>query len=303
LSEVVKIIAEEIRTSGAITFRRFMELALYCPVCGYYEKEGDTIGAGGDYYTSVSVGSVFGELLAFQFGEWLGERGVRSAECGVADRNGGCLGGEKEKSEIRNPKSEGNPKTEIRSPKFEVRSSKSVVGKAGRERVQIVEGGAHRGELAADILRWLRRRRPELFGRLEYWIVEPSERRRGWQERTLGEFGGKARWVEKLSELGGGDGAEGVQGVIFSNELLDAMPVRRLGWDAKLGNWFEWGVGMEGGKFGWTRMGGEDPTSNIQHPTSNVQHPTSNIRIGNELLAVLPDGFTVEICPGAAEWW
>src|SRR5205085_2631449 len=53
-----------------------MELALYCPVYGYYEKEADTIGRRGDYYTSVSVGSLFGELLAFQFAEWLEQCGV-----------------------------------------------------------------------------------------------------------------------------------------------------------------------------------------------------------------------------------
>ena len=73
MSEAAEKIAEEIAGNGAITFARFMELALYCPVCGYYEKEEDIIGRRGDYYTSVSVGSLFGELLAFQFAEWLEE--------------------------------------------------------------------------------------------------------------------------------------------------------------------------------------------------------------------------------------
>ena len=48
-----------------------MELALYCPDYGFYEKERDNLGAGGHYYTSVSVGALFGELLALQFAEWL----------------------------------------------------------------------------------------------------------------------------------------------------------------------------------------------------------------------------------------
>src|SRR5260221_2792657 len=48
-----------------------MDIALYCPVYGYYEKEADTVGRRGDYYTSVSVGSLFGELLALQFSLWL----------------------------------------------------------------------------------------------------------------------------------------------------------------------------------------------------------------------------------------
>ena len=48
-----------------------MEMALYCPDFGYYELEKDTIGRRGDYYTSVSTGELFGEMLAFQFAEWL----------------------------------------------------------------------------------------------------------------------------------------------------------------------------------------------------------------------------------------
>ena len=289
---MVKIIAEEINASGAITFRRFMELALYCPVCGYYEKEEDNIGAGGDYYTSVSVGSLFGELLAFQFGEWMEETGGRSAVCGMAARvgGGGYMGG---------------AKGEIRSPKSEAR-------RAGAERVRIVEAGAHAGELARDVLRWMKRERTALYERLEYWVVEPSKRRRGWQERTLGQFDGKVRWVEKLSELGGSGGAEGVQGVIFSNELLDSMPVRRLGWDARRRGWFEWGVKMEGEGFGWTRMALEDTKSEVRNPKPRVPGaqreealPVSDWQMGisDELLEVLPDGFTVELCPAAEEWW
>ncbi len=56
-----------------------MELALYCPDCGYYETKVD-IGRRGDFYTSVSVGGLFGELLACQFANWLETevRGQRS---------------------------------------------------------------------------------------------------------------------------------------------------------------------------------------------------------------------------------
>ena len=85
MNEVGERIAGEIRVRGAVTFARFMELALYCPNCGYYEKEEDIIGRRGDYYTSVSVGSLFGELLACQFGEWLAELDPRNAERGIAE--------------------------------------------------------------------------------------------------------------------------------------------------------------------------------------------------------------------------
>ena len=65
------VIREEISKSGVISFARFMELALYCPETGYYEAKKDIVGRRGDFITSVSVGSLFGELLAFQFAEWL----------------------------------------------------------------------------------------------------------------------------------------------------------------------------------------------------------------------------------------
>ena len=64
-------IRQEIAEHGVLSFARFMELALYCPDCGYYEAKRDNIGRRGDFYTSVSVGSLFGEMLAFQFSEWL----------------------------------------------------------------------------------------------------------------------------------------------------------------------------------------------------------------------------------------
>src|ERR1017187_4682180 len=76
-----KIIRREIAERGILSFARFMELALYCPDSGYYEVKKDSPGRRGDFYTSVSAGELFGQLLAFQFAEWLGE--VRSAECGV----------------------------------------------------------------------------------------------------------------------------------------------------------------------------------------------------------------------------
>jgi len=64
-------IQEEIRRHAVLPFARFMELALYCPETGYYERQQDNVGKRGDFITSVSVGSLFGELLAFQFADWL----------------------------------------------------------------------------------------------------------------------------------------------------------------------------------------------------------------------------------------
>jgi len=225
-----------------------MELALYCPVCGYYEKEEDTIGRGGDYYTSVSVGSLFGELLAFQFSGWL--------------------------------------ETHTQS---EIPASLPTISRTGG--AQIVEAGAHRGELAGDILRWMRQQRPAVFQGLVYWIIEPSDRRRQRQRETLAQFATKVRWARTLSEL---PSPARVQRIILANELLDAFPVHRLGWDAKRRDWFEMGVTLKDGRFVWTQLPALTPdlASCASLPVPSTQ-----------LAAVLPDGFTVELCPAAEKWW
>ena len=131
-----KIVAE-IRKQGPISLARFMELALYCPVYGYYEKEGDKIGRRGDYYTSVSVGSLFGELLACQFAEWL-EEAPGSAECqesgvechvsGQQGVEGGGLRGEGRKSKVQSPKPKvSSLKSQGQSLKSEVSTRKDKV--------------------------------------------------------------------------------------------------------------------------------------------------------------------------------
>lgn len=236
MSPLAEIITLETRKHGVISFARFMELALCCPVYGYYEKEGDTVGRRGDFITSVSVGSLFGELLGFQFSAWMEE--LRCGERGL----------------------------------------------------QIVEAGAHDGHLANDILTWLRERRPGLFRQLEYWIVEPSARRRESQERALQGFGGAIHWATQLSGLADASGADGVCGILFCNELLDAMPVHRLGWDAGAKAWFEWGVAARDGRFEWERA----PAS-----ASDVPVPA----LPSSLADILPDGFTTEVCPAAQRWW
>ncbi len=50
-------------------FRRFMELALYHPEFGYYASGRARIGRSGDFFTNVSVGPLFGRLLARQVAE------------------------------------------------------------------------------------------------------------------------------------------------------------------------------------------------------------------------------------------
>lgn len=259
-----EIIRREISAHGAIPFARFMELALYHPEHGYYEREESRIGRHGDYFTSVSVGSLFGELLAFQIAEWLAELEMRNAEPGT-----GVL--------------------------------------------HLMEAGAHNGNLARDILAWLREHRPGLFARLEYGIVEPSLRRQAWQRRTLAEFGDKVCWLSETASLRPLASAEDpsprsafrvprLEGVIFSNELLDALPVHRLGWDARERRWFEWGVEFRDDRFAWTRLSGRGGSELLDACNGFPGHCRLD-QLPEELLGVLPDGFALELCPQAVRWW
>lgn len=50
-------------------FSRYMELCLYEPGLGFYEREQEIFGKAGDFYTSSDVHAVFGRLLARQFQE------------------------------------------------------------------------------------------------------------------------------------------------------------------------------------------------------------------------------------------
>jgi SAM-dependent MidA family methyltransferase len=66
---LIELIREQIRAHGPVSFAWFMEQALYHPEFGYYAAGRCEIGRRGDYYTNVSVGPLFGRLLAAQFVE------------------------------------------------------------------------------------------------------------------------------------------------------------------------------------------------------------------------------------------
>ena len=66
-SPLVTLIRDQIRNHGQVSFAWFMEQALYHPKYGYYASGRAAIGRCGDYFTSVSVGPLFGQLLAAQF--------------------------------------------------------------------------------------------------------------------------------------------------------------------------------------------------------------------------------------------
>ncbi len=66
---LAEIIIQKIRQEGPISFREFMEMALYYPELGYYTSPGEKIGKQGDFYTSPYFTSIFGEMVGRQLEE------------------------------------------------------------------------------------------------------------------------------------------------------------------------------------------------------------------------------------------
>jgi SAM-dependent MidA family methyltransferase len=237
VNALANVIYREIHEAGPIPFARFMELALYCPELGFYERFPHRIGRSGDYITSVSVGPLFGRLLAFKFARWLNEL--------------------------------------------------TYAPGASVKTVYLVEAGAHDGQLARDILTWLVEHAPATLRSLHYLILEPSTKRETWQRTTLGELVQHTAWIRDWSAVP----PAGIHGVIFSNELMDAFPVHRLGWDATKRSWFEYGVALQGDRLVWCRL----PLTAI---TGSIAP-----EMPDSLKATLPDGFVAEAAPGASRWW
>jgi SAM-dependent MidA family methyltransferase len=178
-ADLIRSLRAQIEKHGPVSFAWFMQQALYHPEHGYYSSGRCAIGRKGDYFTNVSVGPLFGQLLALQFFE-IWER----------------------------------------------------LGKMND--LVIVEQGAHDGQFALDVLEFVQKSLPEFFDALCYRILEPFPILGEQQRRRLEAFGDKVEWRESL---------EPFTGVHFSNELLDAMPVRLIS------DGTEKLVGLDGEKF------------------------------------------------------
>jgi SAM-dependent MidA family methyltransferase len=71
VTELEKKLIARIISEGVMSFRDFMQAALYDAELGYYNTERLKIGAAGDYYTSSNVHPAFGAILAQAFvGLW-----------------------------------------------------------------------------------------------------------------------------------------------------------------------------------------------------------------------------------------
>ncbi|HMJ85572.1 MAG TPA: SAM-dependent methyltransferase [Vicinamibacterales bacterium] len=140
-----------------------MELALYDPAVGYYARAAQRSGRAGDFFTSVDVGPLFGELLATQIAEMAT---ILQSTAEPAKH------GEKEFTSAN--------------------SAPSAVSA-----FDLVEAGAGNGRLSADILRAVRDRHPDLYPHVRLHLVEASAAARDAQLATLGDV------RDRLSSAGG----------------------------------------------------------------------------------------------------
>ncbi len=173
-NELANLIRDQIRKNGPVSFAWFMGQALYHPIHGYYSSERPRIGRAGDFFTNVSVGEIFGEILAAQFVELIDLLGTSN-------------------------------------------------------RLKILEQGAENAQLAKDVTRALARE-PKSVG-WEYWIVEPSAKKAGNQRTHVGQKSIPTHWISGLEQL------DPFSGIIFCNELLDALPCYLVEHDGR--KWME----------------------------------------------------------------
>jgi SAM-dependent MidA family methyltransferase len=167
-----ELVAQRIQTSGPISFAEFMELSLYHPEFGYYARTAQVTGRAGDFFTSVDVGALFGELLARQFAEM----------CRLLRPQG-------------------------RSPEPEA--------------FDLVEAGAGNGRLSCDVLDAAQRIDSDFYSSIRLSLVEQSPSARAAQVATLGPH---AALLKQSSSSLPGD----IRGVVFANELLDALPTHAV---------------------------------------------------------------------------
>ena len=217
--EVIRRIAAD----GPMPFARYMDLALYHSDEGYYARADRRSGRAGDFFTSVDLGPLFGELLATQLEEmW------------------------------------------------------QVLRDGGATWFHLVEAAAGNGRLSRDILDHAARS-ADFYRALRLTLVERSPTARAAHTDVLHAH---------LARLDGSadDPPDDVTGVIFANELLDALPVSPIVMTAR--GLREVYVDRDASGL-VERLGPPSPTV-IEHVA----------REGIQL----ETGWRAEVCPAAVDW-
>lgn len=186
LSDFIK---QTIHECGPVTFHWFMQQALYHPEWGYYTSGRARIGRSGDFYTNVSVGKLYGELMAKQFEEMWQRLGAPVE-------------------------------------------------------FTIIEEGAHDGQFAFDVLTCVQTTAPDFFKALRYVIIEPFAANQERQRERLGMLSDtNLGWFQNHEALQNA----ALDGVHFSNELIDAFPVHLV--QCAHNRWLEMHVDWEQDQF------------------------------------------------------
>lgn len=141
----------------------------------------------------------------------------------------------------------------------------------------LVEAAAGNGRLTRDVLDALQRDAPEVYGRTRVHLVERSSTARAAHAGTLGPHASRL-------ETTGPDLPMSIDGVVFANELLDALPVH---------------VAVMRGSGPREILVGERDDVLIE-----VEAPLSSPALRREIAAgpPVPDGVRVEIGLDAIDW-
>ena len=73
----------------SISFYHFMNESLYHPEYGYYSRESEKLGKQGDFYTSSSIGTIMGEMVAGYIVRLQGERNWSENPLSITEWGGG----------------------------------------------------------------------------------------------------------------------------------------------------------------------------------------------------------------------
>ena len=155
------LIRDRIEQEKSISFKDFMQMALYQPGFGYYSSGVHKFGAQGDFVTAPEIGPLFARTLAQQFKEII----------------------------------------------------------ATIPQAVIVELGAGTGRFCCDCLLELERQKalPE-----KYYILEVSADLQDRQKQKIAklpeEIQKRVQWIQQPLQ-------QAFEGIVFANEVLDAMPV------------------------------------------------------------------------------